>query len=431
MTVKKKEAAVFEYQLLKEDLKADLLPQIETFPELETYCSTSRKGIKFTHYTGIVQTEGYQIEVLPKVWSKETKETAERNLMLLFTYAFQDPKLFERSSTLAKMGESLNLVDFLIRLYSISLKGELEKGLYRTYVTKRAVLNYLRGRLILNEQINKIDKSSFSVSEFNFTADNELNRFFRYSTGVFLRLTEDPTNIRNLKTIMEIIRDEVQPSYYNDRPKFSFNRINSRFEVPYNYSILIHESKIVKSGRGMNAMMFLFDMNRIFEQFLYNFLEKLKDKIFDNPQEIKIMPQSGGLNFLYRDEKPQRSTIPDILINRNDETILVIDTKYKQIGSSKDIAEEESLSEGNDRISMSDLYQMFTYSEIYHTDVLMVFPYLGRKNMEESYSFLREGKRLWIAWLNLDLEPSDWEENLISSIKEDVDKILSATKIPN
>lgn len=433
MKVQKKEVVVFEYELIKDvELKSDLLSHVVIFPELESYLSVSAKGIKFTHYTGIIQTDRFQVNVLPKIWSKEGSrqklEGTKRNLMQLFTYAVQDPKLFEKYSTLGVGEDKLNIVDFLIRLYSISLKIELEKGLYKTYVANHAIQNYLRGQLILTEQVNKIDKSSFSVREYNYTSENKLNIFFKYSTDLFFKLTTDSVNIRNLELIMNILRTEVNSPINKEEFELHFNRINSRFEAPYSFSKLIQSGKISKSGVGRNTMMFLYDMNQIFERFLYNFLKNSKDRIFENYQEIKIIPQSDGLNFLYEDGRPQRSTIPDIVLRKKDANVLVIDTKYKLIEDSKAISAEDSDVEGNHRINMSDLYQMFTYSEIYGTDVLLVFPNRGRKVVEGPYRFLSDSKQLWIAWLNLDFESTDWEKISISSMKEDFDKILSVVR---
>lgn len=63
-------------------------------------------------------------------------------------------------------------------------------------------------------------------------------------------------------------------------------------------------------------------------------------------------------------------------------------------------------------ISSSDLYQMFTYSDLYDSDdTILIFP--GSKNdISDPYKFKETGHKLWICMLHLDFNNDGWEKTL-------------------
>ncbi|MGQ4631874.1 5-methylcytosine restriction system specificity protein McrC, partial [Raoultella ornithinolytica] len=76
--------------------------------------------------------------------------------------------------------------------------------------------------------------------------------------------------------------------------------------------------------------------------------------------EWTVRAQAGRLYCLIEDVKegkPRFQTRPDLLIERNHQIVMIIDTKWKRIGRHPEDARHG--------ISQADVYQMMAYARIY------------------------------------------------------------------
>ena len=97
--------------------------------------------------------------------------------------------------------------------------------------------------------------------------------------------------------------------------------------------------------------------------------------------------------------------------------------KYKIVHDIKIGESSESL---NDvfKITQSDLYQMFTYSDLYGADgSILVFPG-GKNELSKRYNFKKDGTPLWILMLNLEFSKDEWEMELVSNVGSMFDEII-------
>lgn len=106
--------------------------------------------------------------------------------------------------------------------------------------------------------------------------------------------------------------------------------------------------------------------------------------------------------------KPRFQTTPDILIKRAGKAVMVIDTKWKQIGRNP-----EDKKRG---VSQSDVYQVMAYARLYECrDVMLLYPHhagLGVELLEAGYTMIGGDERLRIA--SIDLLPG--KESVVSSL---------------
>jgi 5-methylcytosine-specific restriction endonuclease McrBC regulatory subunit McrC len=65
-----------------------------------------------------------------------------------------------------------------------------------------------------------------------------------------------------------------------------------------------------------------------------------------------------------KEGKPRFQTRPDLLIEREQQIVIIIDTKWKRIGR-----HPEDASHG---VSQSDVYQMMAYARLYHCPQVML-----------------------------------------------------------
>jgi 5-methylcytosine-specific restriction endonuclease McrBC regulatory subunit McrC len=69
------------------------------------------------------------------------------------------------------------------------------------------------------------------------------------------------------------------------------------------------------------------------------------------------------------------------------------------------------------KITQSDLYQMFTYSNLYKADgTVLVFPG-GENKLDGPYNFKKDGFLFWVLMLRLDFNKDTWEKELIEDLR--------------
>lgn len=381
--------------------------------------SVSNSGFRFRHHVGILRTESYSIQILPKIWKSDPigKKSAESNLIKLLLYAFAPPRLNVPGTDVSWERRDLGLFDLLIRLYATSLEDQLSLGVYRRYIRKQEVSSYLRGKLDIKKQTRRIDKSKFDIEYFRFSPDNDLNRFFAYATGVFKNVTRDTQNLEILSSIESMLASEEIVTA-NPNAKINFNRLIQRFEIPYTYARVILDSLLILPGRGRKAMMMLFDMNVVFERFFARFIERNQEAIFAGMDLEKLSPQHPERNFIYnRKARPLRLTQPDLRVTAGGSTY-IFDTKYKILRAPDIDENDDSDADEINRISSGDLYQMFAYSELYKSKgTVLIFP--GTENrVSDRYRFGKDGRLLWVYMLHLDLNVEGWEDKLAKEFKD-------------
>jgi len=381
---------------------------------------------KFKHHVGIIETDKYRVRVLPKIWRDNCPgRDCARNLVKLLLYAFSGGMITLPETQISSEINDLDLYELLIRLYASTLEDQLSMGAYRMYNRYEEESRYLKGKLNLEKQLRKIDQSRFDISSFRFSGDNDLNRFFVYATDRFLQMTRDTLNSAILSSI-KLRFDPEEVSNVIPKDNVNFNRLNERFQVPYTYAKLVLDGLIPLPGSDDRSLMMMFDMNVVFEEFFATFLSRNEKTIFKGSESAKIIKPDLSRNFIYKNkggrEHPIRYTKPDVIV-QSGSLKFIFDTKYK-ILKKPEISED--LDEGTDdirKISAGDLYQMFTYSEIYNSKgIILVFPGSESK-LSEPYRFREEGRFLWVYMINLDLSGAEWEIELANKLGEDFSKI--------
>ena len=420
---------IYENDTVKENqtLVQEVIDMAQVIPYYDKYITVSKAEFKLRHHVGIMQTENFRIQVLPKIWKSDLQgnEYASRNLIKLLLYAFAPPRFNVPEIDISGEKTDFDLLELVIRLYATSLEDQLSRGVYKRYTRRQEESMFIRGKLDIGKQISRIDKSKFDVNYFKFTSDNDLNRFFIYSTGVFKKLTRDIRNLEILSSIESMLTSE-EITQTNPNIGITFNRLNERFQIPYTYAKIILDSLLIITGSGRRAMMMLFDMNVVFERFFAKFIERNKEVIFRQDIDIEVsLSQHSMRNFIYNlNNRPLRSTQPDLKVAFGGSTY-IFDTKYK-ILKVPDVDEDEDMTVDDvTKISSGDLYQMFTYSELYRSSgTIMVFP--GSENrISESYHFTKDGRPLWVYMLHLDLNNEKWEEKLVREFRDHFRKIVA------
>src|SRR4029077_7646320 len=119
----------------------------------------------------------------------------------------------------------------------------------------------------------------FSVAYDEFTANIPLNRVFRFVVERLWGVTRDCNNRQILGELRQWLDEVTLLPALNARAASPalLTRLNRRLEPLLNLARLFLEGGVLQMAAGdLSSFAFVFDMNRVFEAFLVNFVRKYR-----------------------------------------------------------------------------------------------------------------------------------------------------------
>ena len=359
----------------------------ENAPFLRIGSGVGGKFIQARNYVGVLQTKsGLTIEILPKIADKNDAERSKAVLIKMLKSLNNFPF---KSSNLANLKtQNLPLLEIFISMFLCELETLVKKGIKSDYVALEDNLNFLKGKLNINEQIkrNSIHKERFYVEYSEFLSDIKINQIIKTTLTFLYKKSISSKNQQKIRELLFMF-DEVSMcnDYKNFFTNFAINRQVKHYEQTLLWCkiFLLGDTFTPHKGNDL-AFALLFDMNALFESYVGNFIKKkLPGTILQHQKKYLI-------------EKPREFRLkPDIFL----EGKFIADTKWKIIKS-------------RDDISQADLYQLYAYGKKYECGKLyLIYPKIdGAK--QESMKFEYE-KDMQLEILYFDLEDDSYNDELI------------------
>ena len=323
-----------------------------------------RTGLRAMNRVGVLHAGDVVIEILPKIdfagGGSSQIRSAAVNLLAMLSYASDFPLYAEHQTALeAQPG---GWMEFLTRLFATHLHRQFLSGATLDYVRLEERLPVLRGKWDLGRQSRRpaYERQSFEVSYDDLTADIPINRVFRYVVNELLAVCQDPENQERLRRLEGYLQPVTLLSEITSHTlvQVRFNRLNERFQPVFNLARLFLMGRAVRLRAGQSsAFAFVFEMDRLFEQFTARMFERFHKQILpDDPYGVRIVVQSAGLrNYLAEDAgKKVLRIIPDLVFQRSESSapFLVADTKYKSLALAQ---------KPGGGVLAEDVYQMLAY----------------------------------------------------------------------
>ena len=339
--------------------------------------------ISVSNYVGLIQMHsGYQIQVLPKIdfgdptvdGEKETKRVFLRMLRSMRDFP---SKVFNEANL--KM-DRMTLYEIFINMYLQEVRTLVKHGIKSAYVAREDSLNFYKGKLVVNEHIkrNIAHQERFHVRYDEYLVDRAENRLVKATLFKLQGITtsaENQKEIRQLLTAFEMVRPSL--NYQKDFSKVVIDRNTKDYDMLMRWSkvFLLNKSFTTFSG-GHNARALLFPMEKVFESYV---AQQLKKVFADLNWEIST--QDKGY-YLF-DSPRQFALRPDIVITRDDGSVVILDTKWKSLVNNPRY---------NYGISQSDMYQMYAYSKKYENkfetpEVWLLYPLTNEMRNQPEISF--------------------------------------------
>ncbi|WP_163931341.1 McrC family protein [Paraferrimonas sp. SM1919] len=353
-----KTLTVFEHQTIRvsEDRTAftqadyDALINIDTQVPNGMLMREGTSDIRFKQFVGNIFLEnGTTIEILPKVNRNASQDSQccrasliymlEHALSLDITSIGNGPDQLHRSS----------LQECLINHFTQLLQAQLDKTVIRSYQGKQENLNTIRGRINFTQNLNQniANRAKFVCDFDELTVDNPHNQQIKALLGVLVnRVTNQQLQQQmiQLRGLFAGVKKVVASSQVIT--KLPYNRRNGSFAPIMKLGAMLLDGYAPGLSDGKHtAPAMLFDMNKLFEQFI---AAQIRLVVAKEPslRQLQVNTQDQSKSLAVNAFGLQ----PDIVIKSNESTI-VLDTKWKDLSSHD--------------VSQADAYQMYAYASRY------------------------------------------------------------------
>ena len=255
--------------------------------------------------------------------------------------------------------QSDNLLEILIGLFTHKLVDAVRIGLPRRYVGDEGDLPALRGRLDVTRQFTTLAATPqrLACRYDDLSPDITLNQIMKAAVRRLAQVARSPQNQRMLRELSFAYADIADvPIAVLRWDEVVLDRTNQRWRELLSLAKLLlgERFQTTTSGSALGFSL-LFEMNTLFEEYVSRMLGRALAK-----DGLVVQRQGGRLYCLKEldgDGRPRFQTIPDILVKRGSETLLVVDTKWKRLSARVDDPKQG--------IAQADVYQMLAYSRIY------------------------------------------------------------------
>ena len=376
----------FEYLQYKDNTKDNFIKK-DIFDSLEKFVLENEKTAQYLkittkngfgkvlqaqNYVGVIQTkDGTTIEILPKIKNATTEKSKDILIKMLKTLK-NSP--FKNLSVANLKSSKIPLFEIFISMFLEELTILVRNGIKSDYISKEENLKFLKGKLKISEQIkyNTIHKERFFVQYEEFISNRVENRLIK-TTLQFLynksKLNKNQQRIREFLFVFDEI--EISHNIKTDFSKIKLNRQMKDYEqvLLWCKTFLFENSFSPYKGNDI-AFALLFDMNLLFESFVYSYLKKSS-----NFQDIKSQDRTHHL--AYENGIGRFRLKPDIVINGGK---IIADTKWK-------ILSEDKAYNG---VLQDDMYQLYAYGTKYDNceKIYLIYPF-DELIIKNSYNYFK------------------------------------------
>jgi 5-methylcytosine-specific restriction enzyme subunit McrC len=319
------------------------------------------KGVKFNQFVGVIQVGNITIEILPKISQiaeKGDKAKWQKVLIdMLRECRWMQVYAHDKASLRFKPN---SILEAYLELFLNECEQLLREGLVKKYRLVENNCNALKGKLLFQKQIqiNSVHKERFYTRHQVFDRENVFNQILLKALKLIPNISQSPIlkdKVYNLLLAFPELADKAvnQETFQN----LVYDRKTTRYKnaIEIAAMLLLNYRPDISNGQN-HVLAILFDMNDLWEEYIYRQLYKSK------PPGWVISPQNSKPFWKLKEGNSSKSVRPDIVIHdKLRDTKIILDTKWKI--------------PNNNIPSDEDLKQMFVYNEYWTSmNALLVYP---------------------------------------------------------
>lgn len=337
------------------------------FPRKPIFEFSSTK-IRARSLVGVIDIDGTQIEILPKLLSGQNGNAQIlRNLMFMLSYT-SDLDVLD-TGTAALAGDFGSFIEAYISIFANRLNRVLtHSGVPKRYEERQENLERVKGKICFarNSIVNAVNQSKVFCEFSEFSEDNTVSRAFKF---VAVALEQKTTNLDSKRKLQRCIGLLEGASSVFVEPELLERMASGRRE--HEFLALVQLTKMFlgrlrpEFGKASHQRVFalLFDMNELFEQFIFEVLRRnskqLNVEVRSQKKKRLVTAERSLLDESEWEERSLFDTYTDIEVRSLENgTAMILDTKYKIVGNGAHYG-----------IGNSDVYQVLAYKQIHSTDL--------------------------------------------------------------
>lgn len=350
MKAAKKHISVFEHQPLRKgdgDFGEHQLEALQKYhgEKGTPFFTLIHNGVKFCEYVGVLQVGNVTIEVLPKIDRNDTDTDKWHGILIDMLRQSGILKVSAPSSASLRL-KSNSILDLYIELFLNECERFFHKGLVKKYRKTEGNLFALKGALQFGKHIqqNLIHQERFYTRYTTYDKEHPLNKVLYKTIHLLSKINTSSLLTGRINRLLidfpELKDIAVSDAFFN---RLVFDRKTEDYRQAIEIAKLLLLNYHPDIMRGQNHVLaLLFDMNLLWESYVYKKLKKLEDtnfKVKAQQKQVFWKPENGY----------SKNIKPDIVISIKDVVKAIIDTKWKL---------------PNDMLpSDDDLKQMFAYNK--------------------------------------------------------------------
>lgn len=324
--------------------------------------------VTFKNYVGLIQINNkFQIQILPKIEFAKGEKDETKQIFIKMLRSMKDfpSKVFTNANL---KFEKMNLYEIFINMYLQEVRRLIKHGIKSAYIGQEDNLNVYKGKLLVEKHIkqNFIHKERFYVGFDEYQVNRAENKLIKSTLLKLQKLTssmENSKEIRQLLTAFELVKPST--NYDKDFAKVVINRHTKDYEMLIKWSKVFLKDKSFTTFSGTeSSRTLLFPMEKVFESYVAKNMKKIFSRVGWN-----VSAQDKGyylFDTLNGEQYKKFALRPDLVVTREDGSIIILDTKWKNLTNNRRI---------NFGISQADMYQMYAYSKKYKTpDIWLLYP---------------------------------------------------------
>lgn len=327
---------------------------------------------------GTLVGEGWELRIRPHIEIPK--------LLFLLTYSLV-PEGWE--GVLTGMQSERDVVQALASGFCLHAGRVVQHGLLRGYVGVQERRGDLRGRVRFKDQLAQLAglPLPLEVSYDDFTADIHENRLLRTATERLLRLARVAPQARAQLCRLRAALEPVGLLPERQRVALpQITRVNQHYQAALVLAKLILDGTSLCQERGVVATRsFLFDMNEVFESFLFRALR-------DSMRRFGGVVERQVPGALDRTPIPALPLRADIVWRKYGLVQAVIDSKYKILARPGSTLNE-------------DAYQMLAYCVAFGVQRALIVYAHNELDLPRSYRLKRHGYEIDLWSVGVEQEP--------------------------
>jgi 5-methylcytosine-specific restriction enzyme subunit McrC len=279
------------------------------------------------------------IEILPKVDRSSPNDSKLQKQLLTMLHDCRYLKLDSLTSATLRL-KSASLADLFIESFINETWNLVHNGLVKRYELLEDNIKYLKGQLIFSRHIQKnfVNKERFYTAHTVYNFNNTFNQILKAALLIVNSTKFNEYLTSSAKQLLYHF-DDIECKEFDlktfDRLKYDRKTERYRYSMKLAELIITQYSPDISSGKE-DILSILFDMNKLFEEFVFVNLKRRINK-GDYPN-FSISSQKSKL--FWRNKKIR----PDIIIKKDEKIEAIIDTKWKvPAGNNPDDADLKQL----------------------------------------------------------------------------------------